>query len=55
MAHMAGQFAVAYALIIPHPALLKLLPVLLTAALLFGLVTGTMAMRIYRHSPATPP
>ncbi|HSP01727.1 MAG TPA: Gx transporter family protein, partial [Thioalkalivibrio sp.] len=35
MAHMGGQFLVAYTLIIPHPGLLKLLPVLLTAALLF--------------------
>ncbi|OOG28615.1 heptaprenyl diphosphate synthase [Thioalkalivibrio denitrificans] len=52
MAHMLGQFAIAYALIIPHPALLNLLPVLLSAALLFGLVTGTMAARIYRQHPA---
>ncbi len=54
MAHMLGQFLIAYTLIIPHPALLKLLPVLLTAALLFGVVTGTMANRIYRLPPATP-
>lgn len=48
IAHMLGQFLLAYWLIIPHPALLRLLPVLLTAALLFGIVTGTMANRIHR-------
>lgn len=42
-AHMAGQFAAAYWLFIPHTALLNLLPVLMTAALLFGLVSGTIA------------
>lgn len=42
-AHMAGQFAAAYWLFIPHAALLNLLPVLMTAALLFGLVSGTIA------------
>lgn len=43
LAHMAGQFAVAYALFIPHPALLHLLPLLMTAALIFGAVSGMVA------------
>jgi heptaprenyl diphosphate synthase len=42
-AHMAGQFAAAYWLFIPHNALLNLLPLLMTAALIFGLVSGTIA------------
>jgi heptaprenyl diphosphate synthase len=42
-AHMAGQFAAAYWLFIPHAALLNLLPLLMTAALIFGLVSGTIA------------
>jgi heptaprenyl diphosphate synthase len=42
-AHMAGQFAAAYWLFIPHAALLNLLPLLMTAALVFGLVSGTIA------------
>lgn len=46
LAHMAGQFFVAYALFIPHPALLHLLPVLMTAALLFGLVSGRVAQTL---------
>lgn len=43
LAHMLGQFALAYALFIPHPGLLHLLPVLLTVALLFGVVSGILA------------
>lgn len=44
MAHMAGQFTVAYFLFIRHPALLHLLPVLMTAALIFGMVSGIIAL-----------
>lgn len=40
MAHMAGQFYIAYLLFIPHPALFSLLPVLMTAAVIFGTVSG---------------
>lgn len=43
MGHMSGQFWIAYALFIPHPALLRLLPVLLTLALLFGIGSGIIA------------
>lgn len=45
-AHMAGQFYVAYHWFIPHPGLLRLLPLLLAAALGFGLVSGWIASRI---------
>lgn len=40
MAHMAAQFHVAWLLFIPHPALLNLLPILMTLALIFGLTSG---------------
>ncbi|MGA7801498.1 MAG: Gx transporter family protein [Gammaproteobacteria bacterium] len=43
MAHMAGQFTVAYYVFIQHPALLHLAPILMTAALIFGLVSGIIA------------
>lgn len=46
LAHMAGQFAVAYGLFIPHPALLRLLPILLTAAVFFGLLNGIIVTRL---------
>jgi len=43
MAHMAGQFALAYWVLLPHPGLLRLLPVLMTAALVFGFSGGIIA------------
>lgn len=43
MAHMAAQFFVAYTLFIPHPGLLTLLPVLMTASVVFGAVSGVLA------------
>ena len=55
MAHMAGQFTAAYWLFIPHPALLHLFPILMTAAVLFGLVSGiivaTMLKSIFHTEP----
>ena len=42
-AHMLGQFLAAYLILIPHPALFKLLPVLMTAALVFGVISGMIA------------
>jgi heptaprenyl diphosphate synthase len=43
LAHMSGQIWVAYTLFIPHPAILNLAPLLLTAALVFGTVSGIIA------------
>ena len=43
LAHMTGQFTIAWLLFRPHPALWRLFPVLLTAALLFGTVGGIIA------------
>jgi len=43
MAHMGGQFLVAYLFFIPHSGLFKLLPVLMTAALIFGTLGGIIA------------
>lgn len=51
LAHMAGQFALAYGFFVPHPGLLRLLPVLMTAALAFGLATGGAAQAILRRLP----
>ena len=49
LGHMAAQFAVAYTLFIPHPALFNLLPVLMTAALLFGIFNGIIAASMLAH------
>ncbi|MDQ3777039.1 MAG: Gx transporter family protein [Pseudomonadota bacterium] len=43
LAHMVGPFALAYWVLIPHPGLLRLLPVLMTAALVFGFSGGIIA------------
>jgi heptaprenyl diphosphate synthase len=44
LAHMSGQFALAYLLFIPHPGLLVLLPVLLTMATIFGVFNGIILL-----------
>jgi len=46
MAHMTGQFYMAYWLFIPHPALFQILPVLMTAAFVFGIVSGLITTRL---------
>ncbi len=46
MMHMLGQFLAAYWLFIPHKALFHLLPVLMTLALIFGIVSGVIAARV---------
>lgn len=51
LAHMAGQFAVAYGVFAPHPGLLRLLPVLMLAALVFGVATGAVAARVLARLP----
>jgi len=61
MAHVGGQFLLAWAVIIPHPQLPLILPPLLLAALITGAVTGILAThlladpRIQRHVRATGP
>jgi heptaprenyl diphosphate synthase len=49
MAHMAGQFAVAYGVFIPHDALLHLLPLLMCAAIIFGMVSGMIAAAMIKR------
>ncbi len=43
LAHMTGQFVIAWLLFIPHQAIWNLFPVLLTAALIFGIISGIIA------------
>lgn len=49
LAHMSGQFLLAYAAFIPHQGLFKLLPILLGAAWVFGLVSGVLAQRLLKR------
>ena len=47
MAHMSTQFLVVYVFFIPHSALLDILPVMMTAALIFGVVNGVISQKVY--------
>lgn len=55
MAHMSGQFLLAWRLFVPHPELLNLLPVLLAFALGLGAFTGIIAASILDRLPARQP
>jgi len=46
LGHMLGQFLLAYSLFLPHPSLWNLFPVFMTAALIFGLVSGVITQQL---------
>lgn len=48
MAHIGGQFMVARWLFIPHDGLFRLFPILMTAALIFGIVSGVVAQKVVK-------
>ena len=52
-AHMTGQFLVAYALFVPVPGMLQLLPFLLSFSLVTGVVTGIISCKLLRAMPET--
>lgn len=60
MAHMGGQFLLAWLWLIPHPALPALLPLLMTAAVAFGCLNGMITVGLLRrlnpdtHDPRRP-
>ncbi len=49
LAHMAGQFALAYQVFVPHPGLLRLLPLLMSVA------TGLAAQALLQRLPSRHP
>lgn len=53
MAHMLTQFFVVYWFFIPHVAMMNLLPILLTAALIFGVINGIIASKVKEKLQAT--
>jgi len=54
LAHMTGQFWAAYALFIPHPALLHLFPVLMTLAAVLGIVSGVLTRSVLARLNSNP-
>lgn len=51
MAHISGQFIVAWALFIPHPGLWQLFPVLLTFAIVLGTINGIISLYVIKRLP----
>lgn len=49
IAHIMAQFWVAYWLFIPHDALFHLLPILVTVAIITGIVNGSLALAVQRR------
>ena len=49
MGHISGQFVMAYALLIPHPGVWRLYPVLMTVAVILGLINGIISLRIVQR------
>ena len=47
MAHMLSQFIMVYVFFIPHDALFDILPIMMTAALVFGLFNGILTQKIF--------
>lgn len=54
LAHTSAQFALAYFWLIPHPALINLLPILLSFALGFGILNGLIVAAVL-DKPAQAP
>lgn len=49
IAHITGQFVIAYLLFVPHPGLWTLFPVLLLFAVLLGTVNGIISQNILKR------
>ena len=54
MGHVTGQFLLAWAWLVPHPALPTLLPVLMTAAVAFGCLNGMITVSLLRRLELPP-
>lgn len=55
LAHMTGQFYVAYRLFVPHEGLFHLLPILLVIAVVFGAVSGILAHAVLKKLEVSRP
>ena len=51
LAHMAAQIGMAYVAFVPNPGLFTLLPVFMTAALIFGILNGIIARQMLLRLP----
>lgn len=49
LAHISGQVICVYLLFIPHPGLWRLYPILLTVALILGLINGIISLKLIKR------
>lgn len=49
LAHITGQFVLAWAWFVPHAGIWKLFPVLLSFAVLLGLLNGIITHKVVKH------
>ncbi len=49
MAHVAGQITAAYLVFMPHPALLNMMPVLTSFAMVLGIASGIVCLQVMKH------
>jgi len=49
MAHISGQFFTAWMLFIPHPGIWQLFPVLLSFAILLGVINGIISLHVLKR------
>ncbi len=54
LAHMSGQFWVAYVIFVPHSGLLTLYPLLMTLAAVLGIVSGLLTRTVLTRLNSTP-
>ena len=55
LAHMTGQFWLAYAVFVPHSGLLTLYPLLMTLAAVLGIVSGLLTRAVLARLNSQPP
>ncbi len=53
MAHMSGQFVCAYFLFIPHAGIWRLFPVLMTIAVILGIINGIISQKLVNRLTQT--
>lgn len=49
MAHITGQFVLAWALFVPHPGIWRLYPLLMTLAVILGIINGIISRKLITH------
>ena len=54
MAHITGQFVLAWALFVPHPGIWRLYPLLMTLAVILGMINGIISLKLITQMGRSP-